>query len=70
MAHSSEQQLVLVKDMVAQVEDICNSVDRIGVHINDLQEIASSTDKVATSGRQDLNLYNENVFVAGYAWYD
>ena len=63
MAHSSEQQLVLVKDMVAQVEDICNSVDRIGVHINDLQEIASSTDKVATSGRQDLNLYNEKIHI-------
>lgn len=63
VAKSSEQQLNLVKDMVAQVDEICNSVDKIGAHINDLQSIASSTDEVATSGREDLNRYNDKIHV-------
>ena len=43
VAGSSEQQLVLVKDVVAQVEEVCNSMDKIASHINDLEAIASST---------------------------
>lgn len=63
VAASSEQQLVLVKDMVTQVEDVCSSVDRITGHITDLETIASSTESVATSGREDLNRYNEKIDV-------
>ena len=61
VARNSEQQLTLVKDMVSQVQDVCSSVDKIASHIDDLQAIASSTDEVATSGRDDLNRYNEKI---------
>lgn len=63
VAGSSEQQLVLVKDVVAQVEEVCNSMDKIASHINDLEAIASSTNLVATTGREDLNRYNEKIDV-------
>lgn len=63
VAESSEQQLVLVKDMVTQVEDVCNSMDKITNHVTDLESIASNTESVATSGREDLNRYNEKIGV-------
>ncbi len=63
VADNSQQQLELVKNMVAQVDEVYSSIDNISSHISDVESIAASTDEVATTGRDSLNKYNDNIGV-------
>ncbi len=63
VACNAQQQLDLVKNMVAQVEEVYRSVDIISSHIKDVEKIAADTDEVVSSGRECLNEYSDNISV-------
>lgn len=61
VARNSQQQLSLAENTVEQIEEVYRSVDNISKHISDVQEIASSTNSAAASGRDSLNNYNNSI---------
>ena len=61
IASKSQDQLNIVKETTAKIEEVYKSIDKISSHVSDVEKIASDTTNVSHAGKESLNAYDENI---------
>ncbi len=61
IAAKSHDQLNLVKKTTAKIEEVYRSMDNISLHIGKVEVTASDTKSVSISGKESLNIYDDNI---------
>ena len=56
-------QLAVVQDTINKIDDLYGTVDKITKHIDEVQELAGSSNDAVETGRKNLNDYSENISV-------
>lgn len=57
----SQEQLALVKESVLKTNDVSKSIEFMSEHINDVKYLSDDTNSASNSGKEILNIYNENM---------
>lgn len=61
IASKSQEQLNIVADTIAKTDEVKRSTDVINLNIKEIEGIASDANLYAKTGKENLNIYNENI---------